>query len=297
MDKNAFQEGNPVRWKLQHKGGRLSLEKDFSKQPPHKHRKKNTEEVNGKDDISRLCTKACSCHQDIDRQPGAAAYERIYQHGDHPVAPALQHPGSHNCRCVAAESHDERNEGLTVEPHDMHETVGREGCPGHVPAVFEERNKEKEYHDGRHIHNNTPDARDHAIYHQIPGEPFGEQKSEGAGESLYEPGKPCNRVISQGESRVKHEPEQKNKYGVPQHPVRHHPVNLVGNTDTVGFAHLVDFMENTPGKAIPAVGNEGFRLVCTYFFYMPVAFFYLQLDLISHGRLLPELIPGVAVML
>ena len=108
--------------------------------------------------------------EQVHGQTGAAAHERNHQHSERPVPSVLYLLGGHNRGYIASEAYQHRDEGASVQAHEVHDLVHKEGRASHIAGVLKQ-GEEEEHNDyvrqeGEH--------RAHALHHSVrqhAGEP------------------------------------------------------------------------------------------------------------------------------
>ena len=108
-------------------------------------------------------------HQGEDDHRAGRTRDQHRQHGDHqPVPGALQDAGGHHRGHAAAVAQDEGDDGLAVEPQEVHDVVHEEGHPGQVAAVLQEgQADEKGQQVGQHDGHPPEDAHEQALHHAV----------------------------------------------------------------------------------------------------------------------------------
>ena len=164
-----------IGWEFHHKRRVFALYERLGEEPCQQHSHCNADGIEQHHDCRAVSGgKERACYHDVNGQPCRAAHHRKNQHCNQSAALALYGSGRHDCRNVAAEAHDERNERLAVQSHLVHEAVHDERCTRHVAAVFHVRDEEIEDKDLRKEHDDSPHARNGSVYEHGFHRPVGQ---------------------------------------------------------------------------------------------------------------------------
>ena len=94
--------------------------------------------------------------QHVNGQPRPATHERQHQDGHQAIPAVFQSPRGHDRRHRAAEAHQHGDEALSMQADLVHEPIHDERRPGHVAAVFQKRDGEKQQQDDRQEDQDVP---------------------------------------------------------------------------------------------------------------------------------------------
>ena len=124
-------------------------------QQSRQNRHQNPEQVKQEYHRPGMFREKQTYQQHINRKTGAARHKGDNQHRNQPVLAALNGPGGHDGRHIAAETDNHRNERLAVQPYRMHQFVHDECHPRHIAGGFHNRNEEKQNQYIRKKHKHT----------------------------------------------------------------------------------------------------------------------------------------------
>ena len=178
----------------------------------------------------------------------------------------LERSCRHDRRHIAAETDDQRHEGLAGQAHPTHETVHDEGRARHVARVLQHRQEQEQEADHRDEGGDDLDAaadalrqqhrqplgrteagehRGHAIDQQRPGE-LVEEVDEGAADA-------------DGEQKHQIHHQQEDRHA--QCPIEHDTVDAVGEVATGAAAHRDRGRGDAVGKPVARVRHHDVDVV------------------------------------
>ena len=141
----------------------------------------------------------------VDRQPRAAAHQRRDQNRRQPIAAVLDHARGHDAGNRAGERRQQRNERLAAQAHADHQLVHQVRGAGHVAAIFQHRQEEKQDQNLRQKDQHAADAADHAVDQQRLQRPVGIERA-----STASPRQPIAASIGLHQRIGGHEDRRKN---------------------------------------------------------------------------------------
>ena len=118
------------------------LEQITAHQPGRDDSHDDSQQIQSEHHPAGIGSEECADQQDIDGNAGAARHEGDEQYGDEPAAAAFDRARGHDGRYVAAETHDEWNERLAVQPYAVHDPVHDEGCASQVARILHESDEQ-----------------------------------------------------------------------------------------------------------------------------------------------------------
>ena len=164
---------NPVRRQFHDEGCLVPAEKDPLEQDGREDRDQDAEQVDRQQYQPLIFRKKCRNQQDVYRQPCATGHERDNQHRQDAVLAAFERAGGHDCRDVASEAHQQRNERLAVQSDLMHQLIHDEGRACHIARIFHQRNEEEQDQDVGQKDDHSPYSADDAVDDQVAQRSFG----------------------------------------------------------------------------------------------------------------------------
>ena len=105
--------------------------------------------------------------QGIDRDARRAGHQRRDQDGGQPVAFRVDHPRRHDARNGASKAGEQRDKGATVQPRPAHDLVHQERRAGHIAAIFQHDDEQKQDQDLRQKDQHAANPGDHPIHDQV----------------------------------------------------------------------------------------------------------------------------------
>ncbi len=104
--------------------------------------------------------------QHVDGKPGAAGHKRRYEHGLIPIPLILQGPGGHHRGHTAPKAQNHGDERPARQAQLAHNAVHHIGHPGHIAAVLQKGQGQKQNDDIGQKGQDAPHAGDDAIHNQ-----------------------------------------------------------------------------------------------------------------------------------
>ena len=142
--------GDVVEGKFHNERGVDAFEEDpIEQHPAHgQHRQVDRHQPPG--DEGGLPSKEGRRQEDDDGHAGGAGHQRGQLDGEQPGPPILDDAGAHHGGHVAAKAEEEGQEGLAVQPHQVHKAVHHVGCPCHIAHILQQAEEgEEEDEDGQ----------------------------------------------------------------------------------------------------------------------------------------------------
>ena len=147
-----------------------------------------------------------------------------------------------------------------MQTHQVHGLVHKESRPGHIAAVFQQREQEEHYHNVRQEGNHSSHALDHSV-HEHARKPSLRQRgveedTQGVHPLLY----PALRPSTQGEGELKYPEQYEHHNGETQPAAGKDAVQLLGEA-VVGTVLSVDegFLEGTGNETAAGLCNQHLR--------------------------------------
>ncbi len=158
--------------------------------------------------------------QDVDLKARRAADEGRNQDGDEAVFPGFDGARRLDGGHVASRAHDEGDEALAVQPHQVHQAIHDEGGAGHVARVFQEGDAAHEQHDHGHENHHRADAGDDAIHQQAGQFTRGNVGLRGVMQPGEASADPVLRILAKQEGQRIHGDHDRDEDGDAQPSVR-----------------------------------------------------------------------------
>ena len=167
VDQQGFQHGNAIRRQFHNEWGVRAAQECFAEQTTGDDSHDDAQEVDDEDDGTGPAAEKCPGQDDVDRQFGGTGHEGRYQDRQEAVLFAFEGAGGHDSRHIAAEPHQHRYEGFSMQPYEVHDFIHEKGATGHVAGVFEQGDTEKKNQDVRQKHDDTAHAGQNAVDEEI----------------------------------------------------------------------------------------------------------------------------------
>ncbi len=149
MMKYGAEPGHMIRRQFHDERSRLAPEKGILEDETRNHRENYPGQVNAHDDETGHPAEKGNTKKSIYRKTGPAGHERSHEHGYVPIPFVFKRPGSHDGRYGTAKPHDHGNKGLSRQTDRPERPVHHERGAGHIPGVFQKREREEHgKHDG-----------------------------------------------------------------------------------------------------------------------------------------------------
>ena len=174
-----------------------------------------------------MTREKCSCYQHIYRHTSGTGHKRDNEHRDQTAFTAFYSPCSHYRRHVASESHDHRNERLSMKTDLMHEPVHDEGSSCHITGVFQQRYEQIKQEYVRKEDKNASDTADDTIHYKILQPSVCHDGRNKCSESLNHPFDPSHRILSDDKSGVEYNIKQEKEYRECQPLVSNESIYLI----------------------------------------------------------------------
>ena len=161
----------------------------------------------------------------------ACTHQRRDEDRGQPISAIFDHPRRHDRRHRAGKRRKERDKRLAAEPDAGHEPIHQERGSGHVSAVFEQGDKEKQHHDLRQKYQHAAHATDHAVDDERAPSPLGQQVLHAPAERIERGGNQVHRRRGHDEDRCKDDQHHEQKEERAEDLVHQHMVDAVAGGD------------------------------------------------------------------
>ena len=265
--------GQMIGRKLHHKGRGLSRKGlEFLQNHAGGHHRPNAYEEGGYRNQGGIAEHRAGKQAD-DGHFRAAGNEARGHDGDLPVVLLLDGSGGQNAGHAAAGGNQHGNDGFAGQAEFAQEPVHNEGHPGHIAHILQQGQQEGQHQNLGHKAQHRAHTGQNAVHHQAVKPIAHMQRPKNRAQSIRNP-LPEEHVVcpigangADGEGEAAHgdgihTEHDQGKDGQSQHPIRHHPVDLVGQRQGVlGSLLLHGLADHGLNVGVPLVGNDGLRVV------------------------------------
>ena len=239
MAQRSLERRNAIGWQL-HNERRLILAKHKSTQDAgRQHRHHAAKNIYSEERQARPLGEECSGQQNKYRQSRTTRHKGVYQYGYQATTAALDRACCHNCGHVAAETHNQRDERLSVQARQVHQLIHNKRRASHIARVLHQRDEQVENQDVRQKDRNRSHASDNSIDYQIAQRALRHHRAHDLAQPLEAEFDPLLRICAQREGTPEHNEHQEHKDRNTEVFVRNDAVNERRSLIVIDTTYLI----------------------------------------------------------